>query len=219
MKKVASGSPKQTARALQPLAYLGLGLLWAALEGWARLHYPDGSHVQGQRLSEHTGNASLILLFVVWLARPLKVLVFRRALGLGAFFFAVLHTRYAFEHVLGNRWDGIFFLTFERQISTWVGLAALILMVPLALTSSDGAVRKLGIWWKRLHSSVLMVMVLAALHTAYMGVHYGLNSPRATTLVLLLSLSAILLARAFKNRTLKGTLQRKSSSLGFKKDV
>ena len=150
---------------------------------------------------------------------PLKVLVFRRALGLGAFFFAVLHTRYAFKHVLGNRWDGIFFLTFERQISTWVGLAALILMVPLALTSSDGAVRKLGIWWKRLHSSVLIVTVLAALHTAYMGVHYGLNPPRATTLVLLLSLSAILLARAFKNRTLKGTLERKSSSVSFKKDI
>lgn len=175
-------------------------LLFGVLEWLAVTHYPDGSHLQGQRLAEYHGNAAMVLLLLVLLARPLRLLRVRRALGLCTLAFSVVHTRYAFEHTIGNSLESVLFLTPERQVSTWVGFAALALMIPLALTSSHWAIKKLGVWWKRLHLLNLVATVLAALHTAYMGVHYGLTPPRATSLVLLIGLALILVARAFKFR-------------------
>ena len=175
-------------------------LLFALLEWLAVAHYPNGSHVQGQRLAEYNGNAAMFLLLLVLLARPLRLISVRRPLGLCALAFSVIHTRYAFEHVLGDSLEGILFLTPERQVSTWVGFAALALMIPLALTSSGWATRKMGVWWKRLHRFNVLATVLAALHTAYMGVHYGLTPLRATSLVLLIGLALILVARALKFR-------------------
>jgi len=192
-------------------------LLFALLEWLAVGHYPDGSHVQGQRLAEYNGNAAMGLLLLTLLARPLRLLRVRRALGLSALAFSLVHTRYAFEHVLGDSLEGVLFLTPERQVSTWVGFVALALMIPLALTSSRWAIRKMGAWWKRLHRFNLLATVLAALHTAYMGVHYGLTPPRVTTLALLIGLLGILVARAFKFRLRFKTLEPETSP--SKKDI
>jgi len=190
-------------------AYGVCALLFALLEWLACANYPAGSHVQGQRLAEYNGNAAMVLLLVTLLARPLRLMLVRRPLGLSALAFSVVHTRYAFEHVLGNSLEGVLFLTPERQVSTWVGFAALVIMIPLALTSSHWAINKMGLWWKRLHRFNLLATVLAALHTAYMGVHYGLNPPRATSLVLLIGLALILVARAYKFRWPFKTLEHR----------
>ena len=184
--------------------------LFGALEWLAVAHYPNGSHVQGQRLAEYNGNAAMVLLLLVLLARPLRLMLVRRPLGLCALAFSMVHTRYAFEHVMGNSLENILFLTPERQVSTWVGVVSLALMIPLALTSSHWATRKMGVWWKRLHRFNVLATLLAALHTAYMGVHYGLTPPRATSLILLIGLALILVARAFKFRLPFKALERKT---------
>ncbi len=200
-------------------AYGLCAALFAALEWLAVFHYPNGSHIQGQRLAEYNGNAAMVLLLVILLARPLHLMPVRRPLGLAAFAFSAVHTRYAFEHVLGNSLEFILFLTPERQVSVWVGFASRVLMIPLALTSSHWAVWKLGVWWKRLHRLNLLATVLAALHTAYMGVHYGFSPPRVTTLALLIGLLVILVARALKFRLPFKTLERTSKNQAQQKDI
>lgn len=118
-----------------------------------------------------TGRSSILLLLLSLACAPIeavfgfrKVLTVRRALGLYAFLYAVLHFAnflymdYALDIPLILR-DAI--LTKPYII---VGLAALLLLVPLALTSTRGWMRRLGRAWKRLHRVVYLVGALAALH-------------------------------------------------------
>jgi sulfoxide reductase heme-binding subunit YedZ len=83
----------------------------------------------------------------------------RRVLGLYAFAYAVLH-------LLGFAWlDYGFDLRFLLPAlvggrRTLAGLAALVLLVPLAVTSTSGWIKRLGKNWKRLHR----LSVLAVLH-------------------------------------------------------
>ena len=46
------------------------------------------------------------------------------------------------------------------------------LMLPLALTSFDGAVKYFGQWWRRLHLLSVPAFVLSGVHTAAIGSHY-----------------------------------------------
>jgi len=102
---------------------------------------------------------------------PLRILTgwggairWRRMVGLFAFGYAVLHfTTYA---VLDQTLDlpAIFEDIVKRPFIA-VGFAALVLLVPLALTSSDRAVRRLGfVRWQRWHRLVYVSSVLGVIH-------------------------------------------------------
>jgi methionine sulfoxide reductase heme-binding subunit len=190
----SSAAPKFS---FSPLAtyVLGLGLV-LALELWARGHYHSGSHLLGQRLAEYHGNAAFGLLLLILLARPLRLLKVRRALGLLAFGLSVLHTGYAYKHILGNTPLGFTFLTPDRQASVFVGLAALLGLTLLALTSSDWAVRTLRGNWKKLHRLGIFATLLATLHTVYMGVHFGFSPPSSASVLVVLLGIGIWVARA-----------------------
>ena len=87
----------------------------------------------------------------------------RRILGLYAFMYAALH-------LLGFAWlDYGFDLPFLLPAlvdgrRTLAGLIALVILVPLALTSTLGWIRRLGKNWKRLHRLTYLASVLAVLH-------------------------------------------------------
>ncbi len=70
-----------------------------------------------------------------------------------------------------------------------VGFTALVLLVPLAATSTDGMMRRLGGRWKRLHRLAYVVPVLAVLHFVWL-VKADLREPLiyAAILALLLGL-------------------------------
>jgi sulfoxide reductase heme-binding subunit YedZ len=92
---------------------------------------------------------------------PIRI---RRMLGLFSFFYATLHfTLYlaidqGFD--LAVVWEDI-----TKRPFIFVGFAALVLMTPLAITSTNGWVRRLGAGrWQRLHRLVYGVAVLAAVH-------------------------------------------------------
>lgn len=91
------------------------------------------------------------------------LLRFRRMLGLYAFFYATLH--FAAWLVLDLRidWAGMFTEIAERPYIT-VGFLAWLLLVPLAATSTQAAMRRLGRLWGRLHMLVYAAAVLAVLH-------------------------------------------------------
>lgn len=92
----------------------------------------------------------------------------RRMLGLYAFFYAVAHvTSYV---VLDNffDWAGIFADILKRRYIT-VGMLGLLLLIPLAVTSTDAMIRRLGgKGWRRLHRLVYAAAMLGVLHYALM---------------------------------------------------
>jgi sulfoxide reductase heme-binding subunit YedZ len=88
----------------------------------------------------------------------------RRELGLFAFFYAALHFLTYLVLDQGFDWATILADIVERPFIT-VGFAALVLLVPLALTSTTGSIRWLGFRrWQRLHQLAYLAGVLAAVH-------------------------------------------------------
>jgi DMSO/TMAO reductase YedYZ heme-binding membrane subunit len=126
------------------------------------------------------GYGSLFLLGLALLARPLQRLwgglrPLRRHLGVGAFVLAGLHTLHMVEHSF--QWDllGIFFLPPLPFWGIILGTLGLGLMVPLAVTSTDGWVRRLGKRWHQLHRWAIGIWFLAAAHIGLlMGARWGI---------------------------------------------
>lgn len=92
-----------------------------------------------------------------WLIR------FRRMLGLFAFFYLLLH--FLVYAGLDQRFDLAVILEdiVERPYIT-IGMAALVLLVPLAVTSTNGMMRRLGRRWKQLHRLVYPIAILGVWH-------------------------------------------------------
>lgn len=94
----------------------------------------------------------------------LAVLIrFRRMLGLYAFAYASLHLAAYLVLDLGGYWAQIAEEIVKRPYIT-VGFAAWLLLVPLALTSTQGWMRRLGRRWSRLHMLIYPIAILAVLH-------------------------------------------------------
>jgi methionine sulfoxide reductase heme-binding subunit len=93
-----------------------------------------------------------------------NLLRYRRALGLLAFYYALMHvTSYL---VLDQRldFDAIWADILKRLYIT-IGMICFIVLLPLAATSSNLAIRHLGgKAWQRLHRIVYLAAILAALH-------------------------------------------------------
>lgn len=92
----------------------------------------------------------------------LNLLKYRRALGLMAFYYVTLHllTWLVLDvQILSQIWADIV----KRPYIT-VGMLAFLLMLPLAATSSNRAIRTLGPNWRRLHRLTYGVALLGALH-------------------------------------------------------
>ncbi len=95
-------------------------------------------------------------------------IAYRRALGLWAFAYLSLHLL-AFLVV----WAGLDLTIIIEEVTerpyVYVGLVGWLLMVPLALTSTRGARRKLGRRWVTLHKLVYVVSVLGLVHMAWIA--------------------------------------------------
>lgn len=91
------------------------------------------------------------------------LLRFRRMLGLYAFAYASLHLAAYLALDLRGYWAQIFEEIVKRPYIT-VGFAAWLLLVPLAITSTRGWMRRLGRRWGQLHKAVYVIAVLAVLH-------------------------------------------------------
>jgi sulfoxide reductase heme-binding subunit YedZ len=121
-------------------------------------------------LTHATGDWALRLLLLGLALTPLRRLTgqawpirFRRLVGLYAFFYACLHLTVFLVLDLGGFWTQIFEDIVKRPYIT-VGFAAWLLLVPLALTSTKGWMKRLGRRWAKLHALVYAVGVLAVLH-------------------------------------------------------
>ncbi|MCK0168854.1 sulfoxide reductase heme-binding subunit YedZ [Jannaschia sp. S6380] len=129
--------------------------------------------------------ASLTITPLMRFAR-INLVKFRKPLGLLAFGFLTLHFLVWLALDLQLRWGLIGAEIVKRPYLT-VGFAAFILLIPLAATSWQGAVRRLGAQaWGRLHRLVYVSVILG-------GVHFVMQEKVWTTESLLYLGAAILL--------------------------
>lgn len=97
-----------------------------------------------------------------------NLLRYRRAIGLLAFFYVVLHFLAWIVLDMGLLWAQALGDIVKRPYVT-VGMAALLLLVPLAITSNDRAVRRLGaLRWRKLHWLTYPAALLGALHYVWL---------------------------------------------------
>ncbi len=96
--------------------------------------------------------------------RPIR---FRRMLGLYAFFYAVLHLLAVATFIFGWRADLLLREVSERPYVI-VGAIALLMLIPLAVTSTKGWQKRLGRSWQRLHRLVYLIGVLVLVHLIWL---------------------------------------------------
>ena len=87
----------------------------------------------------------------------------RRAVGLYAFMYVCLHLLIFFGLDYGFNWAQLWSLV-TGKVYLLVGVLALLLLIPLAVTSFDYFLRKMGKNWKRLHWLVYPAVVVSILH-------------------------------------------------------
>jgi sulfoxide reductase heme-binding subunit YedZ len=123
-----------------------------------------------ETLTHETGQWALRLLLATLAVTPLRrltgwnrLIAFRRMLGLFAFFYAILHLSVwmVFDH----------YFTLQTMVEDVVkrpfitaGTVALLTMVPLALTSTKGSIRRLGKRWQTLHRLIYVSAAAAVVH-------------------------------------------------------
>jgi sulfoxide reductase heme-binding subunit YedZ len=126
-----------------------------------------------QAATQRTGLPALVLLVLCLACTPLVMLgwkrvgALRRPLGLYAFLYASIHMAIFFVVDYGLDWGLIEAAIVEKRY-VLAGLAAFILIAPLALTSTKGWQRRLGRRWKALHKLVYLAAPLAALHFVWL---------------------------------------------------
>ena len=108
---------------------------------------------------------------------------FRRLLGLFAFFYASLHLFTYIGGYAGFNFHTIVDDTLKRKFIT-AGMLAWLLMVPLAITSTTGAIKRLGgKRWNQLHKLVYVSVTLGLIHY-WWQVKPGVTTPLGITLVM-----------------------------------
>jgi sulfoxide reductase heme-binding subunit YedZ len=153
----------------KPLAF-ALCLLPLALLGWRALHGGLGANPI-EFITHATGDWTLRFLLITLCVTPFRKLLklpelirFRRMLGLFAFFYACLHfsTYLVLDKFfnLSDMWADIA----KRKFIT-VGFAAFLLLIPLAITSTAGWIRRLGgKRWQALHRLIYFSALLGVIH-------------------------------------------------------
>jgi sulfoxide reductase heme-binding subunit YedZ len=154
--------------AFKPLVFV-LCLLPLAQLVWDAVHGTLGTDPVA-RLEHRSGDWALRLLLATLAVTPLrrlggwhKIVRFRRMLGLFAFFYVSVHLTIYLAIDLGGFWSQLLGEIVKRPYIT-VGFAAWLLLIPLALTSTQGAMRRLGRNWQRLHRLAYLIALLGVLH-------------------------------------------------------
>jgi len=157
----------QLLRGVPPwLLYIGVAI-WTAFLFWQGVTGRLGPDPV-KALEHGYGEAALIFLVAGLAVSPLRRTVglnlirFRRAIGLSAFFFLLCHLLVwaALDvQTVARVWADIV----KRPYIT-VGMVSFMLLVPLALTSNNWSVRRLGPRWRSLHRLTYVAVFLGGVH-------------------------------------------------------
>jgi uncharacterized protein len=147
------------------------------LGGWVTVTIGVLTLTRSSEMVDYTGHGSLLLLMLALMARPVSrlwpgLLQYRRALGVGSFILALAHVTHSIEHTLQWNLSAINFMLPSQRWGMISGIAALLCLLPPALTSFDAMVRWLGTGWRRLHLLGIPALILTAIHSLLLGSSY-----------------------------------------------
>jgi sulfoxide reductase heme-binding subunit YedZ len=155
-------------------------------------------------LEHELGEIALQLLVAVLAITPLRryaglnLLKFRRAVGILSFIYVALHLLVWLVldvGILSQIWADIL----KRPYIT-IGMASFVLMLPLALTSNNWSVRRLGPTWHLLHRLTYLAAVLGAIH--FLMLVKTIQIEPVLYLVVILGLLGLRLPKALKKRAI-----------------
>jgi len=160
-----------------PIYLIGAG--WAGWLFWLGLTGGLGPEPINA-LERRYGEVALQLLVVGLVVTPLRVftgislLKFRRALGLTAFFFVLAH--FLVWTLLDlSTWSAIGREIIRRPYIT-IGFAGFVLLIPLAVTSNNASIKRLGAGtWRKLHQLTYPAVLLGAVHYIWLVKGYPLE--------------------------------------------
>ena len=127
------------------------------------------------RIINHFGEWTLIFIFLTLSMTPLRKITkslewikFRRMLGLFAFFYASIHMlsyvgldyRFDFEPLIND---------VLKKKFIFIGFSAWLLLIPLAVTSSERMVRLLKQNWKKIHRLIYIIGIFGVLHYIWLS--------------------------------------------------
>ncbi len=95
----------------------------------------------------------------------INLISYRRALGLVAFYYVLAHFTVYLTLDRGLIFSSIAGDILKRPY-IMLGMAGLLMLIPLAVTSNQASIRRLGPTWNRLHKLVYPVLIVAVLHYA-----------------------------------------------------
>jgi sulfoxide reductase heme-binding subunit YedZ len=152
-------------------------LVPAALLAWAWLADRDELGINPVEYTIHTtGFLTIIFVLLTLAITPLRKITgfnwlaqFRRMIGLFAFFYCCIH--FLSYLALQRHWSmsEVITDTVQRKF-IFFGMAALLMMLPLAATSTTSMIKRIGGQnWKRLHRLIYLVGICAIIHFLMFG--------------------------------------------------
>ncbi len=201
---------------LKPPIFLACLLPLAHL-GWKALNHGLGANPI-QVITFSTGTWTLVFLLVTLTITPLRklsklywLIQCRRMLGLFAFFYGCLH-------FLTYIWLDQFFDVhsvykdiFKRPFIT-AGFSAFVLMIPLALTSTQKAIRRLGKRWQLLHRLIYVSAIAGVVHYIWL-VKKDVRTPLIYAAILAALLLYRILAKALSSTSFRAMLWQTPSRI------
>ena len=145
-------------------------------------------------LEREIGELSLKLIILGLAITPLRkylklnLLKFRRAIGVMAFVYVAVHLGIWVLLDMNLRWGQMWADIWKRPYIT-IGMAAFVIMLPLAMTSNNWSVRKLGKRWRVLHKATYLVGVLGGIH--FLWVRKGFQIEPLLYLLVIVGLLAL----------------------------
>jgi sulfoxide reductase heme-binding subunit YedZ len=155
----------------KPLVFVAslLPLLWLAAGAFGLFDQSLGADPV-KKLEHSCGKTALNLLLLTLLVTPVRqltgwshILRLRRMLGLFAFFYVLVHFTVYVVLDLELNFRTVFADIAKRPYIT-IGFTALLLLIPLAVTSTNRMMRRLGRRWQKLHRLIYVVAVLGVWH-------------------------------------------------------
>ena len=128
-----------------------------------------------KKITHHFGEWTLIFICLTLSMSPLKKITnsniwisYRRMLGLFVFFYATIHMLTYVGLDYWFDWNSIFDDVIKKKY-IFIGFAAWMLLIPLAITSSQKMVRLLKKKWKRIHRLIYIIAIFGVLHYIWLS--------------------------------------------------
>jgi len=201
-------------RYTKPLIFM-LCLIPLMMLGWDGFHHALGANPI-EKITHRTGDWSLRFLLITLSITPLRKITgwkplirIRRMLGLFTFFYVCIHFSIwiVFDHFFDV--NEIMKDIIKRPYIT-VGFTAFMLLIPLAVTSTNRMMKQLGKRWKQLHQLVYIIAVLGVLHYLWL-VKADVLQPVIHAIILLMLLSIRAWYQRRESASLTSGIQRQQA--------